>query len=78
MKFSFSLRCAIMETSEPQTNRESKDMITSGSRPFTAATNKLAYAQAFAGSNGQRPRAHRTTKLRLRRGLTALRRSGRA
>ncbi|MDT4927771.1 MAG: hypothetical protein QOF92_638 [Pseudonocardiales bacterium] len=53
-------------------------MITSGSRPFTAATNKLAYAQAFAGSNGQRPRAHRTTKLRLRRGLTALRRSGRA
>jgi hypothetical protein len=53
-------------------------MITSGSRPFTAATSKFAYAQAFAGTNAHSRRSSRGSKHRLTRGLAALRRARRA
>lgn len=48
-------------------------MITPETRPFTAATSKLAYAQAFAGPNARR-NTSRGTQFRLTRGLAALRR----
>jgi hypothetical protein len=53
-------------------------MSTSDSRPFTAATSKLAYAQAFAGPAGSRRDPQGASSLRpgLRRSL--LRRSRRA
>lgn len=49
----------------------------SGSSPFTAATSKLAYAQAFAGPNAHRRSASRGTKQRLTHALDVLRRSRR-
>ncbi len=45
-------------------------MYTAEPRPFTAATNKLAYAQAFSGESARR---HRVSPLRNRHGLAVLR-----
>ncbi|MGI8679374.1 MAG: hypothetical protein ACR2LX_11935 [Jatrophihabitans sp.] len=45
-------------------------MYTAEPRPFTAATNKLAYAQAFSGASARR---HRVSTQRTRRGLALLR-----
>jgi hypothetical protein len=53
-----------------RTNEQKVSLIMSESRPFTAATNKLAYAQAFAGSDARR----RDGQRRLTLGLSALRR----
>ncbi len=60
------------------THAESKHMATSESRPFTAATSKLAFAQAFAGTDVRRPSAARARQLRLTRGPALLRRLRRA
>ena len=53
-------------------------MTMSQSRPFTAATDKYAFAQAFAGPDVRRRRAVTPAQSRTKRGLLALRRFRRA
>jgi hypothetical protein len=47
MSFSYTQPSVIMGLQEPTNLRKSIAMSTNQARPFTAATSKLAYAQAF-------------------------------